>query len=629
MSIRLQLIAGFLVLVALVGAVLFYKLRKAEEIVQLAIDVSELAETASANAVYIYNYPLQSINFLRSAETKLAQLSVQMSLLASDFETLSERQKLLAVSAGKNADASDQPAPKPAEGGEPLDTVSFAQLEEIHSAFIEDIKVAEERSISDSLREKLTDFSVEAGELITFILKAAQERDYEAINEANDQVKQWNLTLGEFIEETSARGFEELILAQEVESSSMQAGTEVRQTSEELNAQFKYIFYGFGSLALLISLIMANLIVRPIATAIQSAEHIAAGQLDIEIKTGGQGETGKLLRALKTMQEAILDRRRKDQEMARHDLERSEDARHQTTAAVRDMAQTVDSKTASVVEGAVEMTNNVAKAAEDMADGATRVESNAQVVASAASQSMANTQAVAQAAERLSQSIREIADQASHSATVAKAAVTQAKDTRSVVASLSDTTTKVGDVVVLISEIAEQTNLLALNATIEAARAGESGKGFAVVANEVKGLANQTRQSTEEITQQVKEMQEMTRNSVTAIQAITGTIEEIDKSIGDIAHSVQGQSSATDEISDNVKQAAKGAQEVSMRIEEVSSEAIQVGSLSKTVGQTISSLITDIRNLQDVLRKITDSAMTEKEEKMTEKEQKTSVPAQT
>ena len=100
MSIRFQLIAGFLSIVILVGAALFYQLRKTTEITQLAIDVSELAETASANAVYIYNYPLQSINFLRAAEIKLSQLSVRISLLASDFPTLSERQRLLALSAG-------------------------------------------------------------------------------------------------------------------------------------------------------------------------------------------------------------------------------------------------------------------------------------------------------------------------------------------------------------------------------------------------------------------------------------------------------------------------------------------------------------------------------------------------
>jgi methyl-accepting chemotaxis protein len=61
-----------------------------------------------------------------------------------------------------------------------------------------------------------------------------------------------------------------------------------------------------------------------------------------------------------------------------------------------------------------------------------------------------------------------------------------------------------------ITEISEQTNLLALNATIEAARAGEAGKGFAVVANEIKELAKQTSDATQEIKRKIESVQAST-----------------------------------------------------------------------------------------------------------------------
>ena len=112
-----------------------------------------------------------------------------------------------------------------------------------------------------------------------------------------------------------------MILAQEVEASSIQAGNQVRQFSDTLNTQFQYIFYGVCLLALLISLVVANVIVRPISGAIQSAEKIAGGQLDFDIKTTGQGETKKLLHALKTMREAILERNREARKMADTELE--------------------------------------------------------------------------------------------------------------------------------------------------------------------------------------------------------------------------------------------------------------------------------------------------------------------
>ncbi len=82
---------------------------------------------------------------------------------------------------------------------------------------------------------------------------------------------------------------------------------------------------------------------------------------------------------------------------------------------------------------------------------------------------------------------------------------------------LEDSSTKIGEMVVLIEDIADQTNLLALNASIEAARAGDAGKGFAVVASEVKGLAEKTTKSTREIERVVASIQRASRKAAAMI----------------------------------------------------------------------------------------------------------------
>src|SRR5205085_8295023 len=109
--------------------------------------------------------------------------------------------------------------------------------------------------------------------------------------------------------------------------------------------------------------------------------------------------------------------------------------------------------------------------------------------------------------EQLSNSIGEIGAQTARATDVTARAVEQATRSRETMSSLADSAVKVGQVIGLINDIASQTNLLALNATIEAARAGEAGKGFAIVASEVKSLATQTARATEEIGQQIGEIQ--------------------------------------------------------------------------------------------------------------------------
>ena len=179
-------------------------------------------------------------------------------------------------------------------------------------------------------------------------------------------------------------------------------------------------------------------------------------------------------------------------------------------------------------------------------------------------------QTVASAAEELSASISEIARQVAQSSEIADQAVQDANRTDSIVKTLADGAQKIGDVVGLISTIAGQTNLLALNATIEAARAGDAGKGFAVVASEVKSLANQTAKATEDISQQVAQIQVATKEAVTAIEAISQTIGEVSRIATAIAAAVEEQGAATQEIARNVHEAASGTQQVGTNIAGVS-----------------------------------------------------------
>ena len=194
--------------------------------------------------------------------------------------------------------------------------------------------------------------------------------------------------------------------------------------------------------------------------------------------------------------------------------------------------------------------------------------------ASAASEEVsANIKTVSDAVNELNDSIREIAGNASEASDVATAAVDAAAQTNNMVGKLGESSAEIGKVIKVITSIAQQTNLLALNATIEAARAGEAGKGFAVVANEVKELAKETANATEEIGQKIQAIQVDTSSAVEAIRDISDIINRINEIQTTIAGAVEEQSATTNEIGRSLGEAAKGSSDIANSVSTVAQAA--------------------------------------------------------
>jgi methyl-accepting chemotaxis protein len=166
---------------------------------------------------------------------------------------------------------------------------------------------------------------------------------------------------------------------------------------------------------------------------------------------------------------------------------------------------------------------------------------------------------VAAGAEELNASVREISEAMSKSKETASNAVDRVEAADQQAHRLSDAAESMRSIVQLIGDITGQINLLALNATIESARAGEAGRGFAVVAAEVKNLANQAKQATDKIEQEIGNLNGISGDVVSALENIKKAIQSVNEYVTSTAAAIEEQSAVTSEMSSGMQRAAAEA----------------------------------------------------------------------
>lgn len=346
------------------------------------------------------------------------------------------------------------------------------------------------------------------------------------------------------------------------------------------------------------------LVSRPIVKMTGVMRELAAGNTNVASGMDDRGdEIGDMGKTIEVFRDNALERvkleenNREEQQRQAERQKRMEDMIDKFDSDVQQLLSTVNDNS-EIMEQTAQALNGIADDTAERADSA----SNASEEASSGVQTVAST------TEELASSISEINRQVGETKTIVTSATNAAHATSEKMASLDGAAQKIGEVVNLIQDIAEQTNLLALNATIEAARAGESGKGFSVVASEVKTLANQTANATQEISQQITDIQNSSKEAVSAIEEIVETMQQADSFTSEIVHAVDEQSSATVEISRSAQQAVSGTQNVASDMDnlkssvaETNQSAAQVLSASHSLSQEAVNLRTTI---SDFLNKV-------------------------
>ena len=200
--------------------------------------------------------------------------------------------------------------------------------------------------------------------------------------------------------------------------------------------------------------------------------------------------------------------------------------------------------------------NSVAGGAEATAATLSTIRQRTDALTDRTSAAQGTATTFSHAADKFTQSAQGIGSQVRDAGKLADQASDAAREASANVDRLRESSAAIGNVVNLIAQIARQTTLLALNSTIEAARAGEAGRGFAVVATEVKALAVQTQNATEEITKKIEALQRDAAGSVDAVHRISQAIEAIRPVFENVNGAVAEQNATTGEMADNAASAS-------------------------------------------------------------------------
>jgi methyl-accepting chemotaxis protein len=303
--------------------------------------------------------------------------------------------------------------------------------------------------------------------------------------------------------------------------------------------------------ACVIGFLLIRAIVIPLNEAIAVANAVASGDLTSRIEANSSNETGRLLQALKAMNDNLVD-----------------------------------------LVGKVRMgTDQIATASSEIASGnsdlSQRTEEQASSLEETASSMEELTSTVKQNADNARQA-NQLASSASDVAVKGGAVVGQVVHTMS---AINESSKKIVDIISVIDGIAFQTNILALNAAVEAARAGEQGRGFAVVATEVRTLAQRSAAA-------AKEIKELINDSVSKVDEGTKLVDEAGATMDEIV-------SAVKRVTDIMNEISAASQEQSSGIEQVNQAVTQMDEVTQQNAALVEEAAAAAESMQDQAQALT------------------------